>query len=182
MHQEYSESNGLRNDALNKENLMIDHGRLFPPRRTDFKETEMSSAVRSDGLSTINDHDETSLHEFSSSFDDRWITDEGKRCILIIWRRRGVAYDRPLDLDLVVQIWSEVHLMRIIWTVITRYRTVRMISLKPLLSTCLIRDPVDLDSTWSTCSICRDVDPTHEIAPHVLQIRKRKIIVPHGGN
>ena len=37
--------------------------------------------------------------------------------------------------------------MRIIWTVITRDRMIRMISLKPLLSTCLIRDPVDLDST-----------------------------------
>ena len=37
--------------------------------------------------------------------------------------------------------------MRIIWTVITRDQTVLMISLKPLLSTCLIRDPVDLDST-----------------------------------
>ena len=84
MHQEYSESNGSRNDALNKENLMIDHGRLFPPRRTDFKETIMSSAVRSDGLIAINDHDETSLHELSSPFDDHWITDEGTRCILII--------------------------------------------------------------------------------------------------
>ena len=83
---------------------MIDHRRLFPSRRTDFKERKMSSAVRCDGLITINDRNETSLHELSSSFDDRWITDEGSRCILIMLRRRGVAYDRRLDLDLVVQI------------------------------------------------------------------------------
>ena len=37
--------------------------------------------------------------------------------------------------------------MRIIWTVITPDQTVQMISLKPLLSTFFIRDPVDLDST-----------------------------------
>ena len=84
MHQEYSKSNSSRNDALNKENLMIDHERLFPSRRIDFKETKMSSVIRSDGLIAINDRDETSLHESSSSFDDRWIADEGSRCILIM--------------------------------------------------------------------------------------------------
>ena len=84
MHQEYSKLNGSRNDALNKENSMIDHKRHFPSRRTDFKETKMSSVVRSDGFIAINDHDETSLHESSSSFDDRWIADEGSRCILIM--------------------------------------------------------------------------------------------------
>ena len=63
---------------------MIDHGRLFSSRRTDFKETKMISAVRSDGLIAINDRDETSLHESSSSFDDRWIVDEGSTCILIM--------------------------------------------------------------------------------------------------
>ena len=36
MHQEYSESNGSWNDALNKENLMIDHGRLFSVAKNRF--------------------------------------------------------------------------------------------------------------------------------------------------
>ena len=34
---EYTETNGARNDALNMENLKIDHGQFFPPRRTVFK-------------------------------------------------------------------------------------------------------------------------------------------------
>ena len=37
MHQEYKESNGMRIDALNIENLMSDHGPILPSRRTAFK-------------------------------------------------------------------------------------------------------------------------------------------------
>ena len=59
---------------------MDDCERLFPLRRTHFKETKMSSAVRSDGLIAINNRDETSLHESPSSFADRQIVDVGSRC------------------------------------------------------------------------------------------------------
>ena len=66
MHQEYSELNGSRNDTLNKENLMINHGHVLPPRRMSFKEAKMGSAVRSDGLIAINDRDETSFPQIGA--------------------------------------------------------------------------------------------------------------------
>ena len=44
MHQEYSESNGSRNDALNNENLMIDHGQFLHREEMHLKETNLGSA------------------------------------------------------------------------------------------------------------------------------------------
>ena len=46
MNQEYKETNGSRNGGVNTENLMIDHGPLFPSRRTDFKETRIGRGCR----------------------------------------------------------------------------------------------------------------------------------------
>ena len=47
MSQEQQETNGSRNDGLNKENLMNDHRQVLTPRRTVFKERKWSMTVRS---------------------------------------------------------------------------------------------------------------------------------------
>ena len=84
MHQEYSESNGSRNDALNKENLMSDHVRFFPSRRTSFKETIFYRGRWMKRSITIYDRDQAAFRESSLPLDDRPIISERLRCEFIL--------------------------------------------------------------------------------------------------
>ena len=61
--------------------------------------------------------------------------------------------------------------LRLIWTVITLDQTARMISLKWIWRKCLIRDPVDIDSTWSTRAIDRTSHPTLHSSPRRPEIK-----------
>ena len=71
------------------------HGRVFPSRRTSFKETDLGTAFQSDGLIAINCRDETFFRESASSFADHWIADEGLRCV----DEEACLLIRPLDFD-----------------------------------------------------------------------------------
>ena len=120
MHQEHRESNDTWNDGLYKSNLTKIHGPFFPSRRTEFREVRSGRDRLSDGLIAINGRDETSFHESTSLFDDRWIADGGSRCDLIAWRRRCFDFDRPLDFDPTLVMSREIHRSRAISAVITR--------------------------------------------------------------
>ena len=84
MHQEYSESNGLRNDALNKENLMIDHGHVLLSQRTEFKEVILGRNRWMKRSITIYDRDQAAFRESSLPLDDCPIAAGWSRCEFIM--------------------------------------------------------------------------------------------------
>ena len=121
-------TNGARNDSLNNENFAKDREHLLPARRTVFIKTEINLSHRS----------------------CVFIAMDGRDCVLFEMNRRLILIVRFKSDGL---IWSKIHLMRMIWTVITLDRTVAINSLKASLSTCVIFDCVDHASTRSTRSI-----------------------------
>ena len=61
MSQEQQETNGSRNDGLNKENLMNNHEPFFRREEQHLNKMKLGVTVGCDGLIAINDHDETSF-------------------------------------------------------------------------------------------------------------------------
>ena len=89
MSQEHSESNDMRNGALNKMNFTKIHGRLFPSRRISFKETGFGRSRWMKRMIAIDGRDHASVGESTSPFDDRSITGERLRFDFIAHVRRG---------------------------------------------------------------------------------------------
>ena len=89
MHQEYKETNGTRNGGLNKKNFMKIHGRLFPSRRTSFKEIRFGLSRWMKTMIAIDGRDHASVGESTSPFDDRPINGERSRFDFIARVRRG---------------------------------------------------------------------------------------------
>ena len=71
MHQDYTESNGTRIDALNTENLMDDRGPLIPQRRTSFKNTKMKRGCGMKGRFAMDGSDRMSLDRNDTSLNRR---------------------------------------------------------------------------------------------------------------
>ena len=61
MHQDYKETNGMRNDEVNKSNLVKIHGPLFPSRRTALKEVIFGRSCWMKMLLTIDGSDDASF-------------------------------------------------------------------------------------------------------------------------
>ena len=117
----------------------------------------------------MDDRDCTSFRESSRSFSGRSIGDEGSGFDLALMKRRGFDLICSLDLNPTIAIKSEVYRSRTIWTVIMVDRTVAINSLKASLSTCMIFDRVDRESTRSTRAINRPADPTIHDVPRGLK-------------
>ena len=84
MSQEYNETNGALNDEVHKENLIEIHGRVLPPRRTEFKEVILGRSRWMKRSITIYGRDHAAFHESSLPLNDRPIISERLRCEFIM--------------------------------------------------------------------------------------------------